>query len=54
MDNNLDILEIYNYVDNNFFILEYYFYNLFNSLDTDDIKKNKIFHFLVFYKLFRI
>lgn len=53
---NIDIIEFYNFIDNqaNFNLLSFYFSDLFLIHDTDEIKKNKLLHFLVFYKLFKI
>ncbi len=51
---NIDIINFYNFINTNFDLLSFYFSNLFSNNDTDDIKKNKLLHFLVFYKLFII
>lgn len=53
---HIDIIEFYNFINNetNFNLLSFYFSDLFLNNDTDEIKKNKLLHFLVFYKLFKI
>lgn len=49
---DIDIIDFYNFIHINFHLLCFYFSDLFLNNDTDDIKKNKLLHFLVFYKLF--